>query len=133
MTNVVFEHIQHENSNLINWCILQSANRNGNWVDSTMLPGQKKKESIREIFHAIFPCVIRYATYYMLLFPGWYRFSLRICLQWYFQAYTTNQKLKFHKLTHQGGNQFPCPHCEKILKTPATLQGHIKGEFLVHF
>ena len=45
-----------------------------------------------------------------------------------FQAYTTNQKLKFHKLTHQGGNQFPCPHCDKILKTPATLQGHIKGK-----
>ena len=40
------------------------------------------------------------------------------------RAYTTNQKLKFHKISeHQENNEgFKCPHCDKAMKNPGTLQ-----------
>ena len=57
--NVASERIHPESSNLINWSILPSANRNVNWVDSTMLLELRKSESILEIFHVTFPCVTR--------------------------------------------------------------------------
>ena len=40
------------------------------------------------------------------------------------RAYTTNQKLKFHKIAeHEGGSpRFPCPECDKVMRNPGTLQ-----------
>lgn len=45
------------------------------------------------------------------------------------KAYTTNQRLKNHKLAiHSGGpKQFPCPICPKVMVNPETLQNHIKN------
>jgi len=38
------------------------------------------------------------------------------------KSYTTNQRLKFHKLSaHGDGAKFPCPHCPMLLLNPSTL------------
>merc|ERR1711935_407105 len=42
------------------------------------------------------------------------------------QAYTTNQRLKFHKIRAHRNITFPCPHCTLQLATPATLRNHIR-------
>ena len=46
------------------------------------------------------------------------------------RAYTTNQKLKFHKMrAHEtGGPKFPCPLCDKVMINPGTLQAHIRSQ-----
>ena len=41
------------------------------------------------------------------------------------RAYTTNQKLKFHKIAEHdsgSGNRFACPECDKVMRNPGTLQ-----------
>ena len=41
------------------------------------------------------------------------------------RSYTTNQKLKFHKLAaHAGEKQFQCQECLKTFTTPANLSNH---------
>ena len=41
------------------------------------------------------------------------------------RSYTTNQKLKFHKLAvHAGEKQFQCQDCLKTFTTPANLSNH---------
>ena len=37
-------------------------------------------------------------------------------------SYTTNQKLRFHKMRIHENAKFECPHCTKILSTPDTLR-----------
>ena len=48
------------------------------------------------------------------------------------RAYTTNQKLKFHKIAeHEGGSpRFPCPECDKVMRNPGTLQVRNRGEII---
>ena len=43
-------------------------------------------------------------------------------------SYTTNQKLKFHKMSVHDGIKLNCPHCDVKLANPDTLQKHIKKQ-----
>jgi len=43
------------------------------------------------------------------------------------RSYTTNQRLKFHKISaHGDGSKLKCPYCPKELMNGATLNNHIK-------
>jgi len=41
-------------------------------------------------------------------------------------AYTTNQRLRYHKMSVHEGIKFDCPHCEIKLANPSSLQRHIQ-------